>query len=1046
MDTVKMGGLENPQQLQPLLSSHTRSPLIVLSPHGASLGKQPYRCLVRDDKADNARVKGALQLIAPNLGACAHNQQPDITNQPITPLRFWISRLPPPHIINSMEAGQLATVASLLTQRDMDILVMEVGPAELSTLISLGKVQAQRLDKNVYTFDQYAGERSAMSLQGLDTQQSEIVRLKHTLSEAQQQFDAQLKQRDIEKKLLSRALTVAKKRLKGDKHDTNTSTNLEQYSSTLGGQLRKEIEAMRLQLVKTQESKHESQLDGDSSIEQMQIATLQQSLNETQEALDQAKAAHQTREQELQAVLDETTSNAEQTAQAFVNELEQLQQTLEEESAQLSQAKAEQQEWESNLQAALEKEERSIEENKARYVAQIDGLQQQILTQESSLRQLTKEKAELASGLKAETQRALKFSQEAQSLDEHRRSLEHELETIQQTFSETDAQQQKDMALLKDELDQARHTIDELGQSRQQLNEALQQSRAQLQAQQEQERELQAALDESNSNAERTAETLGGELEQLHRRQTILQQTLEKSRAQLAQTQSELKQRESSLLSALDEAERSANERLTKSQAEISNLQRQIQIQESAHHKIAQEKAELANCLQVESSRALEFAGQAESLDEQRRSLEHELETIQQVSSETEAQHQKDMALLKEELELARHTIDELGQTRQQLESALQQTQAEFQAEQERLSQSLEVEKQHARQNVSRLNRLVKRLNSRLESISAKAIRQRKKRLKLEVMLAREQKTSEQLKQLMKSTENKSEIANNRLAKLERSQQELQTELQKEIEASQEAWGKASESDIALQTAKLEYASLKKELEQEIDNLRAQLEHQEESLGTIQSEHSVENERLQESLDEYQTELRMAQTTIRALKGDRERIREAKFEADEQLTQVEAKYRKEQAELIAARESNRQEVASLRQELADIKRLSDNPEAVEHLRQTLHQVEDEKAALKQQIAGLREVQLEMERQRDRDRDAEMASLRGALIVAEGKRKKAEKLAQQADTLRRECQVQEMAVETLSEDLEALTREKAALVDERDRLQRELSDIHAQPDR
>jgi alkylated DNA nucleotide flippase Atl1 len=61
------------------------------------------------------------------------------------------------------------------------------------------------------------------------------------------------------------------------------------------------------------------------------------------------------------------------------------------------------------------------------------------------------------------------------------------------------------------------------------------------------------------------------------------------------------------------------------------------------------------------------------------------------------------------------------------------------------------------------------------------------------------------------------------------------------------------------------------------------------------------------------------------------------------------------------------EVASLRQELADIKGLIGNPEAVEHLHQTLHQTEDGKAALKRQIAGLREVQLEMERQRDRDR-------------------------------------------------------------------------------
>jgi chromosome segregation ATPase len=898
MGTENLGDMESTQKPQLQRNSHLYNPLIVLLPHDTSLCKRQFYSPLHYDNAFSDKVEGALQLIAHNPHARAQVQKADILYQPITPSSFSAFRLPYTHISNFTQAGLLSTASYLLIQRDKSIHVMEACCSELSALTGAVETQGQLFHQHAHTLDHYRVKHSAVSMQELETQQTEIENLKQTLSEVKKQYDAQIKQRDIEKNLLTQALTVTMKHLKEYEHNIHSPTDLDQDNPILGEYLREEIAEVS-QPDKIPESQHEShlesqqiqnelrrpqdelaeqlkkseasrkqlkdeitrlskerfdlesslnelrsQLDGQRSNEEMQISTLQQSLNETQEALDQAKAAHHKREQELQEALDETTNNAEQTAQALGNEIEQLQQVLTENSAQLSQAKAEQQALQSSLQAELEKTDRSIEEINARYEDQIATLQQQIQTHESSHRQLAQEKAELASCLQAEASRALEFARQAESLDKLKLSLEHELETTQQSFREAVAQYQNEMALLKEDLQQARHTIDKLEQSRQQLE-----------------------------------------------------------------------------------------------------------------------------------------------------------------------------------------------QSRQQLESELQHTQAEHQAEQERFNHALEAEKLYASKN-DRLKKLVNELKSRVELTRAKAILQRKKRIRLEAMLAREQEASVQIKQLLTSAKEKAELANSRIAEMELSQQELQIDLQMEIKASHEAWEKASESDIALQVATQEHASFKDEIEQEVDNLRAQLEHQDENLKIIQSNYLEEKVQLQQSLDESQDLLKAAQATIRALKSDRQAIREAKSEVDKQLERLEEESRKEQTELRTALESSQKEAASLSQELADINGLLENTETLEHLRLKLEQAENEKAALNQQVSEL----MKAEKQQCENRDTEITKLRNALMAEEEKRKTAEKLAQQREALQRELQIQEIAVDALSEDLDILVKEKTVLTDERDRLQRELSDI------
>jgi chromosome segregation ATPase len=1098
MGTEDLGSEQSLTLLQNQLDRQSFSSLIVPSPGLTSHHMQNFPTLTSLEKTCNAHRYVRLRLTVHSPAKSALEQHSEVLNRPIPPARFPLSRLTTAHFFGNTEIGQSERANCLLTPRDMNNIVVEVNWTELSTVTDLSEENNHNQNNNVFALNRYTFGSSVISQQQADSQQMNVESLRRTLSEVRHQFNAQLKQRDIEKKLLMRALAVAKTHLKGEKHVTHTPTTIHQKrNTTLSEHLRKEIAAIHLPFDKTKENQHNSQLQsqqmqsdferaqdeltkqleqsessrkqleeinnrlseerlelesslndlrnklsGDKSIEQMQINTLQQSLDEIQQALDQSKAAHQEREQELLASLDEKTRSAEQYAQTLGNENEQLQQALETSRTELARAQAKQQQWELDLQEAFAEADRTIDENQARTKTQIDTLQQQIQNHESLHQQLLQEKTRLTNGLQTESQRALDFMKQAQSLDEDKNNLEKKLETLQRAYNEAKTQHQHDTALLTEELDQARQAIDKLSQSRQQLDEALQQAETESQAHQERERGLQEALDESRNKAKRTEEELHRELKQLRQNQAHLQQTLEESRTQLTQTNAEHERRISSLQSALEDAERSADEGLASSAAKIATLQYRIQTQDSSLQKLAQEKAELASCLQSESSHTKELEQRANSIEELRRGLEHELERTRNAFDKASVHHQKEMTLLKEELKQARQTIDELEQSRQLLDATLQQMQSEFLTEQEQLKQSLETEIQQAGEEKSRLSKLVGHYKRQAESIRIKAIRQRNKRRKLEATLAEEQNRYEQLNHLIKTTEKRAEIANNRCTEAERSQQELMAELEKEIKAAQEALEKSSEAEVALQMAKLNHATIIGEREQEIDKLTAQLEHQEESRKAILNQHSEEKAQLQQSLNETKASLMVAENTIGTLKRDRQLIRETKSEADQQLTQLKAESQKKEAEFIAALESSHQEAASLRQELADTKRLITNPEEVEHLHQTLHQAVEEKAALQREVARLQKVQTE-KRQPDEIRDTENTKLRWALFAVEKNRKRAEMLTQRTATLKREREVQEVAVEMLSADLDALTKEKAMLVDERDRLLKELSDIRTQ---
>lgn len=596
---------------------------------------------------------------------------------------------------------------------------------------------------------------------------------------------------------------------------------------------------------------------------------------------------------------------------------------------------------------------------------------------------------------------------------------------------------------------------------------------------------LATADDKLNKGLEAKQETGQQDIEQLQQNQLLLEQELEASRIHLAQSQEESLEKESS------------------------------------RQKLQQDKADLAKSLQIETSRTLEFAQQAHSMEEHRHRLEKELSALQQAGKDAALKHQNEIVSLREELEQRQqqsqadakklqaqmnqaveaekqHTRDEqtrlkavIEELNQQLEAdhadadrqlseAQQQAQAEYQALQERMNQALEAEKQHtkeeqtrfkasidelnkklqadhveadrqlkeaqqqaqveyqtlqkrmdqaleaqkqqAREEKSRLETVIEGLNDKLEANRVEAGQLRDKGIEQKDLLEQERKNTNSLRHLLKRTKKMLDNRRKQLAEAERIQHETMSELQQELKTSQEAWEKVTESEVATQVAKQELTSLRRELEGDVINLRAQLEHQQESSDNTVSQLREENERLLKSLSEIKEGSKMTDVTIRKLRSDRHYLRETKSRTEDQLTKM-------KAEAAVAQEENE----ALRQELEAVK--YDNEDA-----QALRRAEEQNATLKREIEGLREVQLEMESQFNEDTDSEVRELRNRLKTSESKLKKAEKLAQQTKDLLRERETMENAIELLGDDLDTLAKEKEGLILVCDRLKRELTEL------
>lgn len=505
---------------------------------------------------------------------------------------------------------------------------------------------------------------------------------------------------------------------------------------------------------------------------------------------------------------------------------------------------------------------------------------------------------------------------------------------------------------LREEIAALRQQLDTAGEEGNQSQQQTRHELAQVKS------ELAALKESSEADGKRATEDLARLSRERFDLECALHELRERLNGDNAIEQMQITALQQSLSEANDKAELAAavqSDEIEQLRTERATLQQQLQTLDSSLQELLQEKTELAGCLQAETSRALDFAEQARSLDRHGQRLEEELEAARQAGLDAESQHRNVMASQGDALKQAQLAIDELKQSLQQTNDTLQQSKDEVRAQQEKYDLALEHEKQQAGEAQSRLNERVENLHAELDTTRAKVEHQRKKRSKLVTLLKREYQCTEQLQQSLIASEEAAELANRQCATAEQAREELMHELQQALKSAQDAWEKALDCEMEAQVANQELAALKHEHEMSIDNLRAQLEHQQEFNEAALSRHIKENDDLKESLSGSQSTLEVAKASIRSLKRDRQSLNDANTKLQEQLAQAEAASKAKQAALSDTIESGRQEAASL----------------------------------KRKIDGLREVQLEMERHLETDKESEIAALRKALETAQAKLNMAE---------------------------------------------------------
>jgi chromosome segregation ATPase len=498
-------------------------------------------------------------------------------------------------------------------------------------------------------------------------------------------------------------------------------------------------------------------------------------------------------------------------------------------------------------------------------------------------------------------------------------------------------------------------------------------------AHQERERELQVTLDETRSNAEQTVNSFKDEIEQLRRNQVSLEQELDKSRAQFAQAQAEFQQRESDLQAALNETLGNSEKTrealnseigrlhknhslLTQSLEEKQNLLDQMNSdyqQRESKLQAALDEANRSAIEKLEFSKA-EFTEQVQSLVERGLRLEEELAESEQSRKVEVVEHENTVASLRDKLNWTRHTVKELRRSREQLIEKLQQAKLKSQTQEEQIKQALEAEKLHSSEKISNFQETIEDLSKQLEKYRNRANKLHKILVQHKKLLKREHQIRKHLQHLLKAKEMDVGILKESLAKAEHDLVEQSAELQQLTEDYQLARRESSDSELAFQMAKLETSSLKHELEHENANLRAQLEQIEETSKSLSSRHAEEMERLQHSLKEQHAAQTKAIATIDTLKNERQLLLEAKSDLKRQLEQLKKDSNARMVALNTAIKSDRDEIILLRHKLVAANTNAEEFEEFQKQRELLRLAKEEIEKLNLERDELRQIRLKLE--------------------------------------------------------------------------------------
>lgn len=973
------------------------------------LVKQPLSRTVSYESARKEIEGGALWLDVRTPEEYEAGHLPGAINLPFFSLRFQASSLTMDraYMVYGEEVGQSATAAYLLTERGAEVFVLDIGWAELSEVAGLSgkeEVEEEAPVSNVIDFNRDADDSAAQARRQMDAQRVEIEKLQRDLAQAQSAFDEELQQRHTENKLLKQALAVAKERAQGDEAQTEATQALTQ-----------------------------------------EIETLRESLANAEAQLSEASALKQS--------LEQSQSRAIELESLLANQQEELAQTRRL-SDEFRQQSLELQTQVKDAQERRETQEGRLKEEITELRLELENAaeaQQKVAEKESELEQLKSELAALEERSEAYRQQS---ADELARLTAERFELESSLHQLQEQQTSEQAEEQQQLTSLQHALDEARAAL-ERSQSEYQQRES----------------ELRAKLE---SSGQANAEALGQANAQINALQAELEssgqtsaEALDQANTQIGDLQAKLEQTNQQLTAAAEQAE--GDKALLLQQ--IESLSQELEQQEASHQTLQQEKLGLETQLQSVNGHANELENQLQALEERRQSLERELESIRQAGNDAESQHHNAMASLREDLEESRATIDELRQTHQQLEGQLQQAQGEAQSRQDQLNEALEFASQQASGEQTRLDAALVGLNQELEQARNDARQQREKRVEMEALLEQEHQTAAFLKRSLKTAEEAVEISDSQYADTEKSRQALEAQLSDLQQSLGQAQGDKDELQQSLEQGRQQNAELEQSLEalrNEVSGLNEQLiqalatgesEQQEKAqaasaLATAEQQLIDLQKQLQqlqterdETRDQQQSELETLRQTLeqeRAASAGQLQEQETQRQAlQAQLDELQGSMVSENESLSSELQTRQQEIERLHTALEEAQAASADQSELESARQAVSEMQEQVIAYKREIEGLREVQLEMGSQLSDDADEEIQQLRSALEAEEQKRRKAEQMAQKADVLHRERQVQETAIDMLNDDLESVTREKDELAAERDGLVKQLREIRVQ---
>jgi CRP-like cAMP-binding protein/chromosome segregation ATPase len=427
--------------------------------------------------------------------------------------------------------------------------------------------------------------------------------------------------------------------------------------------------------------------------------------------------------------------------------------------------------------------------------------------------------------------------------------------------------------------------------------------------------------------------------------------------------------------------------------------------------------------LSRESAEAEKAATEAR---EARNRLEAQLKT-------TQSEHETDLKSLHNELAELREQLEAVTASRQeQQQRAGEETGAlrdELSALQTRL-QELEGAKQSLSTEKSQLLDELTSLKSRMGEVSGEA---QQKIADLEAKLEQEHQTAEFLRRSLATAEDAVEISAESLDESESERQaaskqlsELQAEVTRLGAVNEKAQAQLDELKGSLEAsekARLELVSAQEANSQALEQEKAELLASIAQAKANQADQEARHRQTLEQLASEKTDLAKQLAESKALLEDKEQS-----------------FSSESSRSISRINELEQSLAETR---AQLQKAAGAGDEAQEAMQALKEARDQIKQQEQTIAELREVQLEMESRQGEDSMEELDELRGRLEAEERKRKEFEELAGKAAFLRREREVQETAVEMLTEDLDQLGRDNEKLAQERDAIAGQLAELRTQ---